>query len=375
MEKYYLGKSFNNLEKTLITEILSSKKVYIIAHNDMDFDALASSIALAEICKNYGANTYIISNDNEDKMKDSFKNLYLNMKSKYCFITSEQLSFIQDENDLFIFTDVNSTRRTALKDINISNKTIVIDHHELDKDVIKTDNLFINPKTSSASEILFTVFKKLDIYINRELAQLLLAGIYQDTLALTLLRFPSTLLTITKLFDYGANYEEVKELFKIDFSEKLIINELHENTVFYNYSNNLNNYTIAIDMNTKNQNTIYTEGQLANAVDALLNFSIEDENDIKYNIDAAFILGFIDEYTLAIKSRSKIQDKNPFDVGEIIRLLTSNNGGGSMNRAGTTVYTDNPYNVLISLKELIKQSQNMEYTQIKPKVKVKSKTK
>jgi len=378
MEKYYLGKSFDNLEKTLIMNICSSKNVFIVAHKDMDYDALASSIGLAIICKGYGVNAYIITNDNEEMMKDNFRNIFTKLKSKYYFITSEQLPLVQEENDLFIFTDVNSIKRTALKNIKDSNelkKVIVIDHHELDVDAIKTDNTFINPKTSSASEILFTVFKKLDIKMQDELVQLLLAGIYQDTLALTLLRFPSTVLIISKLIEYGANYDEIKELFTIDFTEKLIINELHENTLFYNYYNDNNSYNVAIDMNTKEPNTIYTEGQLANAVDELLKFSIEDEEENNYSVDAAFILGYIDEYTLSIKARSKIQDDNPFDVSEIIRILTNNNGGGSINRAGTIVHTDNIYNVLISLKELIKICQNMNFKQIKPKQKNKSKTK
>ena len=335
MEKYDLGKSFKNLEKTLITEICKSNKVFITAHNNMDFDALASASALAEICKNYEVTSYIVTNDNENEMKNNFHSLFKEVKNKYNVINSDQLNTLQDENDLIIFTDVNSVRRSPLDNISNFKRIIVIDHHSPDKDKINTNNIFINPKTSSASEILFTVLKKLDIYIEQDLAQKLLAGIYQDTLGLTLIEYPSTLLAITKLFDYGANYQEVRELFTITFKERLIINELHAHSKFYNFYNDTNNYIIAITYNSEIPEYLYTEIQLANAVDELLKYPLDETTPI----DAAFILGYTDNSTLSIKARSRLKETKEVNVNKIIKQLTNDNGGGCINRAATTIHT------------------------------------
>ena len=362
MEKYNLGQSLNNLEKTLFKEICNSNKVIIVSHNHMDFDALASSTALAEIVKSYGQEAYIVTNDDENTMKDNFRSMFYEVKNKYNVINSEQLIEIQDSNDLVILTDVNSIRRTPLKNINNFNRIIVIDHHELDDEVVNTDNLFVNQDISSASEILFTVLKKLDIYIEQDLAQRLLAGIYQDTTALFLLKNSSTLLTLTKLFDYGANFQEIQELFTLDFNEDRIINDLIDCTRFYKYYNEVYSYNVAITMNTDEPEKIYTSEQLANAVDYLL----------KYSVNAAFVIGFTDRACLgeghkdriSIKARSKFGEKEFVDVGSIMRLI---NGGGGKNRAAATIKTSNIDEVADSLIELIRQNQDMEYIEEKEK--------
>ena len=365
MEKYNLGKSLNNLEKTLFKEICNSNKVIIVSHNHMDFDALASSTALAEIVKSYGQEAYIVTNDNIDNMKDNFRSMFYEVRNKYNIINSEQLAKIQDSNDLVILTDVNSIKRTPLKNYNnfdMFNKIIVIDHHELDDEVVNTDNLFVNQEISSASEILFTVFKKLDIYIEQDLAQRLLAGIYQDTTALFLLKNSSTLLALTKLFDYGANFQEIQELFTLDFDEDRIINNLIDCTRFYKYYNEIYSYNVAITMNTNEPDKLYTSEQLANAVDYLL----------KYSVNAAFAIGFTDKANLgeghkdkiSIKARSKFGEKEFVDVGSIMRLI---NGGGGKNRAAATIKTNNINEVSDSLIELIRQNQEMDYIEEKVK--------
>ena len=322
----------------------------------MDFDALASATALAEIVKSYGQEAYIVTNDDERSMKENFRSMFFEAKNKYNIINSEQLSKIQNTNDLVILTDVNSLKRSPLKNIKTLKKIIVIDHHELDDEVVNTEYLFINQESSSASEILFTVLKRLDIYIEQDLAQRLLAGIYQDTTALFLLKNSSTLLTLTKLFDYGANFQEIQELFTLDFNEDRIINDLIDCTKFYKYYNEVYSYNIAIAMNTNEPEKIYTSEQLANAVDYLL----------KYAVNAAFAIGFTDKASLgeghkdriSIKARCKYGKDQFIDVGSIMKLI---NGGGGKNRAAATINTNDINEVMDTLIELIRQNQNMEY--------------
>ena len=100
-------------------------------------------------------------------------------------------------------------------------------------------------------------------------------------------------------------------------------------------------YNISISMNEVEPNTIYNSDHLAKAADYFL----------QYNIDAAFVIGFIDRAELgeghknlvAIKARSKSKKNNTgvttqIDVSEIMRIF---DGGGDYNRAACIIETDN----------------------------------
>lgn len=341
LETNFINK-INKLKKILIEEVSKSDRIFIVPHSKMDFDALASATILYTMCKLNRKDVYIVSNDKEDKMKQSIKLIYKELKEKCTFITTDEFDMLRTENELIILTDTNSEYLIPITNIDTCKNIMVIDHHNPDRSTVKTDKLFIDTEMSSASEILFYVMKSLDIYIDTYLAQLLLAGIYLDTSELHYIPTPFTLESVTKILKYGANLKEVQDLFVIsdfedDRKQESIINGIIDRTKFIRE----NDYTLAISLNNEDSETIYEHNHLAKAADRLL----------KYNFDADFVIGFIDRKELGtghkdlvcVKARSKNTD---IDVSEIMNVL---GGGGDYNRASSIIET----NDIEGVKELI----------------------
>lgn len=354
--KIDFDEQINSLKNTLLTEFKACNKVFIIPHKNMDFDALASATALADLCNYLRINNYIVTNDEPKKMKPSLSEVYYELNNKYNFINTDCFELINDNDSLFIVVDSCVTNLIPINNIeSYKNTIIVIDHHKPDDKAITTDKLFINLDASSASEMLFYVLKSIDFYISKETAQLLLAGIYLDTNELYYVYNPSGFKTVTKLLQYGANLQDVQNLFTIsnfedDRKQKRLINNLVDCTKFYHDSYSRR---YAITLNTDNPDTIYTHEQLAEACDSLL----------QYPLDAAFVVGYIDKKELgkehvdkiAIKARSKVND-NIVDVAEIMQLF---NGGGDLNRAACILSINDIFTVKDALKHIIK-SDNLE---------------
>ena len=332
----------NSLKDILVNEIDKSDRIFIFPHKNMDFDALASAVTLYTICKLNSKNVYIVTDDKESKMKSSLKKLYNELKSKCTFITTNEFDILRSKEELILLTDTNSSYLIPVTNIETLKNVIIIDHHNIDSNTIKTDKKFIDTKMSSASEILFYLMKSLDIYIDTYLAQLLLAGIYLDTKGLYYIPTHFTLESVTKILEYGANLKEVQDLFVVsDFEDdriqERIINSIIDNTSFISESN----YTLAISSNYEESENVYSEYHLVEAADRLL----------KYKLDVAFVIGHIDKEILGkghrdlvcIKARSK---SNNIDVSKIMNIL---GGGGRINSASAIIETNN----IEGIKELI----------------------
>lgn len=345
----------NRLKTTLVSCLNETDKVFIVPHNNMDFDALASSIAISDTCSFYGIDSCIVTNDNPSDMKPSFRELYLELEKKYKFIDTDEYERNKKDNSLVIITDSCVKNLIPISDVSLKkDKTIVIDHHIPDTKVITSGKLFVSSEASSASEILFYLMKDLDIYITTETAQLLLAGVYLDTNGLYFVNNPSGFKTIAKLLQYGANLQDVQNLFTIsnfedDMKQKELILKLLKCTHFYTDSNSRR---YAICFNKNNSDTVYTNYQLSEACDSLL----------QYSLDAAFVIGYVDSEKLgedhsnkiAIKARSKINE-NQVDVSSIMQLF---DGGGDSNRAASTMEFNDIIKIKNCLKNIIKSTNN-----------------
>ena len=347
----------DKLKTTLVSSLCEADRVYIVPHTNMDFDALASSIALSDICSFYGIDSYIVTDDDTSNMKPSLQEIFLGLSDKYKFINTNAFENDKTDDSLIIVTDSCVKNLIPVSDKSFKkDKTIVIDHHVPDDKVISSGKLFISSEACSASEILFYLMKELDIYITTETAQLLLAGVYLDTNGLYFVNNPSGFKTIAKLLQYGANLQDVQNLFTIsnfedDMKQKELILNLLKSTHFYTDSNSRR---YAITFNTEKPNTVYSNYLLSEACDSLL----------QYSLDAAFVIGYVDSKELgeghsdkiSIKARSKISD-NQVDVSGIMQSF---NGGGDTNRAAATFEYNDISKVKACLKNIIKNNYTEE---------------
>jgi len=342
------------LRRVLTEQLGICEKVYIMPHKNMDFDAMASSAALYQICNSFKNETYIISDDNPADMEASSSIMYKELRRRCNFINTDTLEKIRTKKDeLLILVDTNKINLIPINNTDTYDNIIIIDHHKTSENTVKTDNLFNDLDISSASEMAFNLIKKFNVNIDEYLAHCLLAGIYLDTNRLSRNFKSSTSRAVTELMELGANSDDVNNLFVIanfdsDRIQQNLINRLIDSTKF-------SMYNIAITMNEEDIDTVYSHESLSTAADYLL----------RYSIDAAFVIGFVDkkelgighEDIIAVKARSKnkkdINNKqidSAIDVSEIMRVF---NGGGDNNRAACLIYSSDIYGVKEAINYLM----------------------
>ena len=64
-----------NLKNTLETEIRRSSNVFIIGHNNPDFDSIGSAVGLYTLARNYRKKAYIIVNDDATEIEPGVKRI------------------------------------------------------------------------------------------------------------------------------------------------------------------------------------------------------------------------------------------------------------------------------------------------------------
>jgi len=308
--------------------IKSSNKILIISHLNPDGDALGSSCALYQAIYN------------KFKIKADLCALTY-LSPVYKFLPNiEKAKSIYDNSlvyDLVVTVDVASLDR--LGDMRIlfekAKHTINIDHH-------KTNNAFaeynyIDPKASSAGEVLYKMFKNSDWKIDKQTADCLYTAILTDTGGF---RFDNTTEDVfaaaADLVKIGVNPNEIftycYELKSKDF------------VMFQNYCVNKAQF---IDDNKIVYTTIYKRDfERFNAKDDYTEGLAEQLRAIE-TTDLSFIVKEVDpEKVCKISMRSK-----EFDVSKICSAF---GGGGHARAAGCTIKSSVEKSVKMILNEIKK---------------------
>lgn len=320
--------------------ITQSSKVFIVGHNEPDFDSIGSAIGLQVLCEYFGKEAYIIINDADIDLEPGVKKIIDNNKDKYNIITIQEYQNLKDDNSTLIMTDVNKNYLISVRD-NLPDfkHIIIVDHHEEDNNTVKTDNKYIDVKVSSASEIVAQVLNSCRCKYNKDVATFLLSGIVLDTKRYIKNTSSKTHDVVEKLMNKGANVDYVNELFLVEFDEDRKINDLIFNGTFfqkYEYSV-FETHNISFTLNRNAPFTIYRRDEIAKAADKML----------KYRVDAAFVLGYTKDGAITISARSK----NNIDVG---RIMSHMHGGGNPINAGAKVSSNDIFD---TERELMQQVQ------------------
>ncbi len=324
--------------KQLIEKLLkSSSKVFIIGHNEPDFDSIGSAIGLQTLCKALGKEAYIVLDEPEIDIDPGVKKIIDECSSMFNMITVAECNELKDKNSLLIMTDVNKRNLIPLKDELPTFKDILIlDHHEEDHNTINTPHQYIDPSISSASEIVSQLLHAFRVRYSKDVANFLLAGIVLDTKRYKKNTTKNTHDEAKKLMANGADNDFVNDLFLEEFDVDRKINDLVFNGTFFAHYHNmlLQDHNISFTLNRDAPHTIYRKKELAQAADKML----------KYRIDAAFVLGFVKEGIVNICARGKTH----IDVGSILSKLE---GGGSPKSAGARITSDD----ILEVEELLMQ--------------------
>lgn len=281
-----------------------ANNIFIMAHKDLDLDALGSSIGMYTILTKKKKKCFLIIDDKEHELGVS--KILKELEGCLNIIKSSDLDSKLDKSEnknLLLILDTNKKdlvqSETTLKKIS---KKVVIDHHSPGKTTIKDAFLIIDEEVSSTCEMITSLIETYDIELESYYATILLSGIVLDTNNFTLKTTADTYYSAYFLASLGASAKKVQYLLKQDLEEyterqKLLTRiEILDNKIAFTKATPY---------------TIYRREDLAKIADTLLFFN---------NIEASFVIGKIGKDTVGISARSL----GNFDISTILEEL----GGG-----------------------------------------------
>lgn len=153
--------------KDIFNVIKEYNNIVIARHVGVDYDAMASSMALKESIKETfpEKNVFVIGNGS--------------VKVNFLGHLDKGIDFDQINDILLIVTDTPDKKRVDMEELTHYEKSIKIDHHPFMEKFC--DFEYIDDSRSSASEIIYDLIKNTDLVLNRKICEILYAGIVADT--------------------------------------------------------------------------------------------------------------------------------------------------------------------------------------------------
>ena len=312
--------------------INKAKTVFIMAHRDLDLDALGSSIGMYLLLKGKRKDCYIVVDDLTHEL--GVEKVLRELEGCITIVKSENVEKYmhpRESKNLLLILDTNKPDLVQNKDLlkKFENK-LVIDHHDLSKSSIKDAIMINDTEVSSTCEMITELIEFYDVEIESYYATVLLAGIVLDTNNFTLKTTPETYYAAYYLSSLGASAKKVQYLLKQDIEEYTERQKLLAGIETINGR-------IAITKATPY--TIYRREDLARVADTLLFFN---------NIEASFVIGKIGKDTIVVSARSL----GNYEIHKILEKL----GGGGSDYNGAAKFEDTTIsNVEKLLKNTIKE--------------------
>ena len=318
--------------KKINRAIRKAKIIFLMAHKNLDLDALGSCIGMNQILKRKRKKSYIIIDDKEHE--PGVEKILRELDGCIDIIRSEDIDeykFEKDNKNLLIILDTNKKdlvqSEKALK--KIENK-LIIDHHELGKTTIKNAIIINDKKTSSTCEMITNLIEHYEVEIDSYYATILLAGIVLDTNNYTLNTSAETFYTSYYLTLLGASAKKVQYLLKQNIEEYTERQKLLSDIETINGN---------IAFTKATPNTQYRREDLAKVADTLLFFN---------NIEASFVIGKIGKDLIGLSARSL----GSYDILKVLEKL----GGGGDSVGGAASFENTTISkVEQELKKIIKE--------------------
>jgi len=163
--------------KMSLNEVCANLKKYnnflITVHTSPEGDALGSELGFYNLIKKLGKRGTMI---NEDKLPYGYDFLPGNQLIRLLSKSSKNVDF-----DCFVVLDCADLKRTGdVYKLNKDNKPVLnIDHHISNRNF--GDVNWVEPNASSCSEMVYKLYKKLHLSIDKDIAVALYTGIMTDT--------------------------------------------------------------------------------------------------------------------------------------------------------------------------------------------------
>lgn len=321
-------KERNKLNKA----IKNSKVIFLMAHKNLDLDALGSQIGMNMILKKKRKKCYIIIDDKNHEM--GVEKVLRELEGCIEIIRSEEIEeklYPRNSKNLLLILDTNKKELVQSEEAlsKIKNK-LIIDHHETGSTTIEDATLIIDNKISSTCEMIANLIEYYDAEIESYYATILLAGIVLDTNNFTLNTTAETYYTAYFLASLGASAKKVQYLLK---------QNIEDYTERQKLMSSIETINDKVAYTKASPYSIYRREDLAKVADTLLFFN---------NIEASFVIGKIGKDTVGISARSL----GNYNIGKILKKL---GGGGDSTSGAATFEKKTISKVEQELKKLIKE--------------------
>jgi len=214
-----------NIENEIITSLknLFEEKhlnIVIVTHENPDGDAIGSAIGLAEVLRNAGHDTTVISPNDYPSFLKWFGS---NVEILVYHHKKKKVKNIMAGSDILICLDFNEPERAGniKKQLLLFPKTkIVIDHHPDPSDF--ADYLFSDTKYSSTAELVFDILKEINFkkFINQPAAEAFYTGIMTDTGSFSYgISRPNVFKVASELLTWKINTEKIHSATYNNFSK------------------------------------------------------------------------------------------------------------------------------------------------------------
>lgn len=319
--------NINENSQELVNMITEASTIFLMAHKDLDLDAINSCIGIDYFLKKYKKKAYIII---DDKRKEpGVKKVLQNLDKKIKLIKSSIVINKKDSKSILIILDTNKAKLTQNSDIiKQFDKIINIDHHDKSTESIQSSLSIIDSSASSTCEMIIELIENNNIELNSYISTLLLGGIILDTNYFKSHSTAKTFYYSYRLMDNGAKMCDINEWLKQDIKDYKRRQKIISTVKVIN--------DIAIAKGT--QRSEYQKEEIAKTADSLLTFN---------KIKASFVIAKIDKNVVGISGRSN----GSINVGKVLEQF---NGGGSETEAAARIEDDNINNVIEKLSKLIR---------------------
>ncbi len=318
-------------KKELLREIKHSKKVFLMAHKNLDLDALGSAIGMALILKNLKKECFIIIDDKNHEM--GVGKVLEELEGCFNIIRSSEVEnklYSIPKKNLLIILDTSKQELVQNPEIvdKISRK-IIIDHHDYEENSIDNGLIIVDNEVSSTCEMITSLVENMNIKIDAYYATLLLSGIVLDTNSFALKTSQETYYSAYYLSCLGASTKKVQYLLKQDIKEYTERQKLFTDITIID--------KVAVAKGTNYAK--YRREDLAKVADILLYFN---------GVEACFVIGRLTDKIIGISSRSM----GNYPITDILKQL---GGGGDQYHGAVRIEDESIGKVNQRLIKIIKE--------------------
>jgi len=206
----------------------------VITHRLADVDAYCSAYAAAKLLKSLAnSNVKVVLpeglNTIAEKVSEKFP---LDIDSNPDFVKADLIAIVDTNNPLLLSEAMPEIVKSKAR-------KVLIDHHPLAKNARRlADIMFVDTKASSASEIVYRLYKTNNVKMSKQVAQVLLVGIMADSQHL-FLASSKTIEAVNDLCQFGASLEVARKVLtrERDPSEQIARLKAAQRTSVYSVNN------------------------------------------------------------------------------------------------------------------------------------------